>query len=156
MVNAVDNNVSGYRIDATSGALTPIAGSPFPAGSFPRSVVVDPGGKFAYVANQVSNNVSAFRINESGALTEITGSPFTAGVGPCSVAISSTGAFAFVVNEGGGNISAYQIQIDGGLRSIADSPFAAGNDPVDVIVHPSGPICLRGQSGQQRRFGFSD
>ena len=34
------------------------AGSPFPAGPFPVSVAVDPTGKFAYVANQLSNNVN--------------------------------------------------------------------------------------------------
>ncbi len=31
-------NVSAYSIDGITGALTPVAGSPFPAGSGPRSV----------------------------------------------------------------------------------------------------------------------
>jgi hypothetical protein len=34
-----DNNISGYTIDASSGALTPLPGSPFAAGTFPTSVM---------------------------------------------------------------------------------------------------------------------
>jgi 6-phosphogluconolactonase len=76
VANATSNNVSGYTINATTGALTAIAGSPFPAGSFPFSVAVDPTGKFAYVANSSSNNVSGYTINATtGALTAIAGSP---------------------------------------------------------------------------------
>jgi 6-phosphogluconolactonase len=28
-------NIAGFRLDASSGALTPISGSPFPAGNHP-------------------------------------------------------------------------------------------------------------------------
>ena len=109
VVNAVDNNVSGYRIDANQRrASRRSMAAIFRAGKFPRSLVVDPGGRFACVANQVGNNVSVFRISETGALTEINGSPFVTGVGPFSVANQShRREHAFVVNEGGGNISKY-------------------------------------------------
>src|SRR5580700_5849938 len=55
VTNEGDSTVSGYTIDPSTGALTSIAGSPFPAdaGPFsgPSSMAVDPSGKFAYVAN---------------------------------------------------------------------------------------------------------
>jgi 6-phosphogluconolactonase len=54
--------VSGYTIDATSGALTAVAGSPFATDLSPACVAVDPSGKFAYVANQ-NRTVSAFTVN---------------------------------------------------------------------------------------------
>jgi len=89
VANYNDNDVSAYTIDATTGALTQITGSPFTAGTGPTSVAVDPSGKFAYAANATSNNVSAYTINATtGALTQITGSPFVAGTHPTSVAIS--------------------------------------------------------------------
>src|SRR5580698_9104200 len=44
-------NVSAYTINAKTGKLTPVAGSPFGAGTEPEGVAVDPTGKFAYVAN---------------------------------------------------------------------------------------------------------
>ena len=65
VANAGSNNVSAYRI-AESGALTPVAGSPFPAGSDPRSLAVDLFGLFVYVANAASNNVSAYSIVQTG------------------------------------------------------------------------------------------
>ena len=61
VANAGSNNVSAYRI-AENGALTPVAGSPFPAGSDPRCLAVDLFGLFVYVANAASNNVSAYSI----------------------------------------------------------------------------------------------
>jgi 6-phosphogluconolactonase len=65
-----------------------LSGSPF-ASSQPSSIAVDPTGKFAYVANSVTNTVSAFAIAPtSGALTPISGSPFPAGLQPAAIAIS--------------------------------------------------------------------
>src|ERR1700737_3622178 len=67
-----ENNVWGYRIDSTPGAL-PSFGT-FPPGNRSFSVAVDPSGKFAYVANGYSNAVSGYTINPAtGALTPITG-----------------------------------------------------------------------------------
>ncbi len=84
-------NVSAYTIDGTTGALTPVAGSPFPAGSGPNSVTVDPTGQFAYVANFVSNNVSAYTIDgTTGALREIPGSPFPAPAGSRPSSVTTT------------------------------------------------------------------
>jgi len=83
------NNISGYTIDASSGALTPLPGSPFAAELGPFSVTVDPSGRFAYVANANSNNISGYTIDAStGVLTPLPGSPFAAGSGPTSVITS--------------------------------------------------------------------
>ncbi len=77
--NNGSGNVSGYTIDAASGALKPMAGSPFTTGTYPDGVAVDPKGKFAYVANNGSDNVWAYSIDStSGALKPVKGSPFAA------------------------------------------------------------------------------
>jgi Lactonase, 7-bladed beta-propeller len=89
VANFNSNNVSGYTIDPSTGALTAIVGSPFPAGVPPHSVAVDPSGKFAYVANE-GGNVSGYTIDpRTGALTAIAGSPFPAGSDPFSVVVES-------------------------------------------------------------------
>jgi len=36
--NEAGNSVSGYRVNPTSGAITPVAGSPFAAGSAPFAI----------------------------------------------------------------------------------------------------------------------
>ena len=48
VANAGSGNVSGYTINPTTGALTPISGSPFAVGSGAGPLAVDPNGKFAY------------------------------------------------------------------------------------------------------------
>jgi 6-phosphogluconolactonase len=66
-----------------------VAGSPFGAGTNPIAVAVDPTGKFAYVTNVGSANVSAYAINAtSGALTPVAGSPFAAGTNPVGIAVA--------------------------------------------------------------------
>jgi 6-phosphogluconolactonase (cycloisomerase 2 family) len=52
------------------------------------SVVIDPSGAFAYVANENSADVSVYALNATtGALTQVGGSPFAAGAGSRSIAI---------------------------------------------------------------------
>src|SRR5262245_19610460 len=83
-----NDDVSGYTIDSTTGALTPLSESPFPAGSSPSSMAVDPAARFVYVVNAGSNDISVYAIDPtSGALRPIRGSPFPAEVGPGSVAV---------------------------------------------------------------------
>src|SRR5271167_4841664 len=60
VANYTDNTVSGYVINSSAGALTPDSAGPFPAGTGPFSIAVEPSGKFAYVANATSNDVSGF------------------------------------------------------------------------------------------------
>jgi hypothetical protein len=140
VVNSGDGTVSAYKINSTTGTLSPVTGSPFPAGSTPDSVAVDPSGKFAYVANIGDNTVSAYTINSTtGALT-LVGS-VSAGPLPTSVAVDPSGKFAYVTNEGdgGNNVSAYTIDsTTGALSPVTGSPFAAGDVPKSVAVDPSG------------------
>lgn len=80
----INSNVSGYIIDQATGALTQMTDSPFPAGIGPASVSVVFSGKFAYVANNNSNNVSGYRIHQTtGNLIPI--GTFSAGRYPTSV-----------------------------------------------------------------------
>jgi 6-phosphogluconolactonase len=135
-------NVSAYTINAGSGALTPIAGSPFPdAGLGPFGATVDPTGKFLYVSNVLSGSVSAYTINaNSGALTAVPGSPFVAGSQPEAVAVEPSGKFLYVANYFSNTISAYAINTSSGaLTPVPGSPFAAGKGPSALAIR-SQPI----------------
>src|SRR5258708_3077273 len=90
VANFRSGDVSAYTIDGATGALMEVDGSPFPAGSGPWSVTVDPTGQFAYVANGGSNNVSAYSIDgTTGALTEIDASPLPAASPPPSAPVDT-------------------------------------------------------------------
>jgi 6-phosphogluconolactonase len=135
-------NVSAYSVNAGSGALTAIPGSPFPtAGLGPSGAAVDPTGKFLYVSNVSSGNVSAYTINaRSGALTAVPGSPFFSGSWPGAVAVDPSGKFLYVANNYSNTISAYTINTgSGALTSVPGSPFAAGKGPVAIAIR-SQPI----------------
>ena len=96
--NAFGNNISAYTMKA-NGSLSLVAGSPFSTGNEPWGAVVDPKGKFVYVTNLGSSNVSAYTINvTTGALHSVPGSPFATGFDPYYMAIDPKGKFAYVPN----------------------------------------------------------
>jgi 6-phosphogluconolactonase (cycloisomerase 2 family) len=132
--------VSAFVVNATTGALAPVEGSPFAAGMETFGMAIHPNGRFAYVANALSNDVSVYSINATtGALTPIPGSPFPADFGSISLALSPNGRFAYVANDFAGNVSAFTINTaTGALTPIAGSPFATGSTPFSVAVSPDG------------------
>ncbi len=118
----------------------------FNIGPGPVSVAVAPDpsgkfGKFAYVANINSKNVSMYTINATtGALTSI--GTIAAGGGPLSVAVDPSGRFAYVANGGDfdvfGSVSMYTINATtGALTAIAPGTIDAGRFAA-VAVDPSG------------------
>jgi DNA-binding beta-propeller fold protein YncE len=104
------NDVSAYTIDATTGVLSAIPGSPFAAGTAPFSVAVDPSDKFTYVANWGSNNISVFKIDPTiGAPTSVAGSAFAAESGPAGITVDPFARFVYVANFFSNNVSAYTL-----------------------------------------------
>jgi DNA-binding beta-propeller fold protein YncE len=140
VANQGSNTISAYRINAITGVLTPLAGSPFAAGVAPTSVTVNPAGTFAYVANSGDNTISAYRINAAmGTFTQVYGSPFAAGKDPEFVTLNPAGTFVYVANDGSGTISAYRINAaTGALTQVHDSPFASGRGPQLVTINLAG------------------
>jgi YVTN family beta-propeller protein len=148
-----DGSVAMYSINATTGALTytgTISGN-CPGLCLPSSVIVDPSGRFAYVASGGYGfpfNIQMYSINATtGALTSI--GTIAAGTAPVAVAMDPAGKFAYVVNENGGsagNVSMYAINATtGALASIGT--IAAGTDPVSVAVNPAGKFAYVTNSG---------
>ncbi len=143
-------SVSAYTINATTGALTSTGtiNGVCPGLCAPWSVVVDPSGKFAYVADQGSfspTNVSMFTINTTtGALTSI--GTIAAGGRAVSVAVDRSGKFAYVTNSDSNDVSMYTINgCTGALTSIG--MIAAGTKPASAVVDPTGKFAYVTNSG---------
>jgi 6-phosphogluconolactonase len=140
--------VAGFAFDSTSGTLTPVPGSPFPALNTPvQAAQAGFQGKFLYVSNlnDSAGGISAFAIDfASGTLTPISGSPFPTGpVGsfPGPSALVVNGNFLYVALAGTANannkIVAFAIdQNTGILTPISGSPFATGRDPLYMTIVP--------------------
>jgi DNA-binding beta-propeller fold protein YncE len=65
--NSGDGTVSAYTINATSGALTVVPGSPFTASGTastitPTALAIDPSSQYLYVANGDAGTISVFTI----------------------------------------------------------------------------------------------
>ena len=69
--------VWAYSFDSTTGALTKITGSPFTAGTSPRTLAVDPSAKFLYLANYGSGDISGYTINQNTGVPTPMSSTFT-------------------------------------------------------------------------------
>lgn len=85
------NSVSGYEVNAVTGALAGLASSPYlTGGAVPMAMAVDYSGRIAYATNNTTNNVSAFSIDpNTGALALTTASPFLTGTGPRGIAVTA-------------------------------------------------------------------
>jgi len=120
-----------YSIDAASGALTPVPGSPFSVGGAPDSVAVDTSGKFLIVSvlppgQAAGNCLAVLSIDPgTGALTPVPGSPF----GPLQwcgfVAADPSGPYVYAGNSGlTAQAAVFVLSIDqatGALTSIGQS-----------------------------------
>ena len=127
--------VLAYAINTGTGALSPVAGSPFTAGTNPSAVAVSPSAGIAYVTNQASGDVSAFTIDgTTGALTNA--GRTAAGSAPLDVSVDPSGKFAYVVNFDG--VLGYAINSATGALTGVGPAVAAGSVPVSIAVHPSG------------------
>jgi len=133
VANLLASNVSGFTVDANSGALTAINGSPFTAGTSPSSLVFDPSSKFLFVANLTSNNVTVFALDTNGVPTQITGSPFAAGTQPSFITLDPGGVFLFTGNQGSGNITTFSIDSSTGQLT-SQATTGVGSAPTSLFA----------------------
>lgn len=78
-----------FNINATTGQLSAVPGSPFslPAGA--TFAVFDPTGGYFFIGNTSGSAIEGYTYNSSdGALTPIPGSPFALGTGPGKMVFS--------------------------------------------------------------------
>jgi trimeric autotransporter adhesin len=121
---AAGDTVGQTSISAALGAVT----------SPSVTLTVTAALRYAYVANQNDNTVSAFSIGAGGALTLIGTVP--AGNEPNAVAVDPTGRNVYVANWTDGTISEYAVGSDGSLTGIGT--VAAGSEPASITLDTTG------------------
>lgn len=129
---ATPGSISAFTMDSSTGALTPVAGSPQ---SIPvqGAISIDPMAEFLFVPE--TNGVSVYAIDSaSGALSAVAGSPFSADTKPNSVSIDPTNQIVYVVNGGSANVSEFTLGSTGVLTPLAGSPVAVGSGPSYMVV----------------------
>jgi 6-phosphogluconolactonase (cycloisomerase 2 family) len=127
----------GFRFDAASGVLTPLARSPYPltnTNNTPR-LAMDPLRRFI-VAYHQAFGVAVFKIDAStGEVVEVPGSPFTPTVGvvPAEIVFDPSGNFAYMTDRPSSSVSAYSFDSTNGRFAFVGSyPLPA--QPVGAVI----------------------
>jgi 6-phosphogluconolactonase (cycloisomerase 2 family) len=139
------SHVAGFSINQTTGALTALAGSPYPAGTGANGIpAFSPNAQFLYVIDQsAAGGVSGYSVNPTtGVLTPITGSPFTTGADPDWISLTPDGKYAYVANTGAltsAAISAFAVNpTTGALTPLATPMYSADGHPTYLNISASG------------------
>ncbi len=126
-----------YSINASSGALAPIAACPSAADpNSPSAAIVDKTGSFLYVANTAANDVWAFAINPATGCLVTSPAPIsypTKGTGPVALDIAAHDGIMFVSDGGSSQIDAFTVT-NGVLASITGSPFTGCPNASGIAV----------------------
>lgn len=114
---------------------------------YAEEMAVDPLGRFAYVANLVSNasdeaTISMYTINPTtGVLTPTTPATVATGFFPQGIAIDPSGKFVYTANSDDNTVSMFTINQTTGVltpTTPATVSTGAGSSPGFVTVDPSG------------------
>ena len=138
-------SISGYAVNTSTGALTPLSGFPMNLGIDPSAVTHDPQNRFLIVADIGAQLLHVFAINSTtGALTEVSPSPYTARVEPGTVITDPSGTHVYLyltgqssinpTTPGGNRVDAYNLSSTGVLTEVAGAPFVTGPTAYTMTV----------------------
>ncbi len=156
-----------YSITATTGALTPLTGSPLAvkAGNgststspvnAPYQLYITPNNSYVYLTLGGGGTEILTFSAASGALTD-TGTFLklnAAGFGQYGVIANSTSNVLFIAETGVG-VRAFTIATTAGLTEIAGSPFKSGNGPTGLALDSTGDYLYVTNKGDSTISGYS-
>jgi 6-phosphogluconolactonase len=142
------NSLYMYQVDLSSGSLFPTgANSGVPTGGVsPRTLAIDPSGRFVYVVNDGDDSISTFRITPLPQ-PQLAGPTLPTGRVPRSVAVDAAGKFVYVANSGDNTVSIFTIDAASGVLTAAGS-VATGAAPNSVMVDPSNKFVYVANEGE--------
>jgi 6-phosphogluconolactonase len=148
------DKIMTYTFNTATGAVR-AAKKPFTAvqpGAGPRHLVFHPSGRYAYLMEELSGNVTAFSYKD-GALKQLqtisalpTG--FTGVIGSADIHVSNDGRFLYASNRGESNtIAVYSVNTATGKLTAKDFPSTLGKGPRNFSIDPSGKFLLAANQG---------
>ncbi len=121
---------------AASGALTPLAGSPFSAtGSDSNVVFLTPDNTILYQSNQGSKDFNTFTVNTDGTLTSIGLASIAAGHTPAGLASDNSGLFLYGADDAFG-LAVFNILPGVVPTLVGDTALAGAGQIQGVAAYP--------------------
>ncbi|PYV85183.1 MAG: hypothetical protein DMG93_02270 [Acidobacteria bacterium] len=154
---SVPNFSSIYAFTVSSGALTPVAGSPFHVANGVASVAINPTDTLLYAPSFTANTISGFSILSGGVLSELAKSPFgsTTLKNPVANVVDPTGKFLYVANFASTTISIFDVSSTGDLTAKTGSSASAGTNPYFFTIDPNGKYLYVGNEGSKSITEFT-
>ncbi len=147
-VDLGNDTVYSYRLDLDTGRLAQVSYAALPPGSGPRHLTFHPGGGYAYLANEVGNNVVVCAYDvPTGRLTP--GTPQSSGEGsgtnyPAEFLVNARGDTAYLANRGWNTISRFVIGDGGASLQLLDSTPVGGDFPRGIAFDPAERLLFAG------------
>ena len=146
-VLAVDlgtDTVYTYRLDEKAGTLTEAAQAHTRPGAGPRHLTFHPGGRHAYLANEVDNTVAVCSYDPDSGRVAI-GEAQSTGTGsgtsyPAQILVTATGRYAYLANRGHNSLTRYAIEADGARLKLLDTVPVGGDFPRQIAFSPDGAL----------------
>lgn len=136
-----------YELDAAAGRLRPNARQPWIAtapGAGPRQVVMHPGGRFAYLINELDSTMTAYAYDAAaGTLAALQTLPTLpagfAGHSTCAeIQIHPSGRFLYGSNRGHDSVAIFAIDPASGLMTARGHVGTGGRIPRNFCLSPDG------------------
>jgi 6-phosphogluconolactonase len=139
-----------YKFDAARGMLEP-NGAPWikqRPGAGPRHIALHPGGRFAYVINELNSTVAALACDRrTGGFRELQIVPTLpdgfCGASTCAdIQISPSGRFVYVSNRGHDSIAIFRADQRTGHLSHVEHASTDGKTPRSFCIDPTGRFLI--------------
>lgn len=144
--NDGSGTIAAFRVNAVTGYLMRVHGSPFMADGAPGgdySLAVSPNGKFLFATEENVTVIHVYSINATtGALTEISSSPFQTGASNQGLNVTANGKFLIVGEGAAAAVAVYTIASNGTLTAVSGSPFAASAAPLNIQSNCAGNLAF--------------
>ena len=129
VANSGSQNISAFSINATTGVLTAVSGSPFSATAGPNLLTIDPQNRFLF-AGLSSAGVEVFSISGSGVLTQVTsGGSAASGTTPLALAVTPNASLLYVLDKISSTVSAFSVGSSGALTAAKGTALPTGSVP---------------------------
>ncbi|KOV64724.1 lactonase family protein [Streptomyces sp. MMG1121] len=147
-VLAVDlgtDTVYTYRLDGAKGTLTEVAQAHTRPGAGPRHLTFHPGGRYAYLANEVDDTAAVCAYDpDSGRLTigapQPTGSDAGTTNYPAQFRVTANGRYAFLANRGHNSLARYAVEAAGSRLRLLGTVPVGGDFPRQIALSPDGGL----------------
>jgi 6-phosphogluconolactonase len=164
--NTAGENTIGAFDRHADGSLTPMPGSPFPAGGVGTgaglasqgALQLSSDGRYLLAVDAGSDQISVLRLGWDGSPQLVPGGVISSG-GPTPVSIAVHGGLVYVANSGavGPNFTGFTLSPWGELQPLAGSTVAVPNgaQPDDVLFNSIGNALVGNLTGTSQIESFS-